>query len=84
MVQRFQEQLQRYFTGALNQVEEQASGRALTRDVDEYIRMRRGNAAAYPAMTLAEWGEGIELGPEPFEHPSLQECMVIGTDLTWL
>ncbi|KAK7702856.1 hypothetical protein SLS64_009467 [Diaporthe eres] len=84
LVKRFQEQQQHYFTGVLNQVEQQASGRALTRDVDEYIKTRRGTIGVGPTVALCEWGDGIELGSEPFEHPSLQQCLEISTDLTWL
>ena len=84
LVQRFQEQHQHYFNGLLSQVEQQAHGRALTRSIDEYINMRRATVGVRPAIALSEWGEGVELGSEPFEHPSLQQCMTIATDLVWL
>ncbi|KAI3393167.1 hypothetical protein diail_4655 [Diaporthe ilicicola] len=84
LVQRFQKQHQSYFNGILNQVEQQSSGRSLTRDIDEYVAMRRGTIGADPTIALLEYGEGIELPAEPFEHPSFREFMVVGTDLTWL
>lgn len=84
VIQRFQEQHQHYFTGLLRQVEHQANGKALTRSTDEYIKMRRCTIGANPGIAISEWSEGIELGAEPFKHPSLQQCMIIATDLTWL
>lgn len=68
----------------MNQIEQQASGKALTRSIDKYIKMRRNTIGSYPPIAISEWCEGIELGPEQYNHPSLQQCMVIATDLIWM
>ena len=45
----------RFFAGLLNQVNCQYEGRVFTRDVKEYMDMRRGTIGAYPAIALTEY-----------------------------
>ena len=68
----------------MNQVEQQASGRALTRDVDEYIKMRRGTIGAYPAIAITECVSGVQLPESVFRNDSLQECMRVSAELCLL
>lgn len=46
--------------------------------------MRRNTIGSDAGITIIEWADGVELGSEQFKHPSLQQCMVISTDLTWM
>ena len=73
-----------YFTGLLDQVKTQSEGRVFTRDVQEYMRMRRDTIGAYPAIALTEFAVGIDLPKKVLSHPSLQECMAVSVDLVLL
>jgi hypothetical protein len=61
-----------------------ARGEVLTSDVDTYIDMRRGTIGAYPAIAVAEYGQGVKLPESVFQHNSLQECMRVSADLVLL
>ncbi|KAI8242196.1 putative fructose-bisphosphate aldolase [Colletotrichum sp. SAR 10_99] len=65
-------------------VDQQVSGQTFTRDVDEYMNMRRGTIGVYPAINLTEYGSNINLPQHVYEHPSLQECMTVSADLVIL
>jgi len=52
--QRWKDMHRRFFDGLLNQVRSMHEQRVLTRDVHEYMEMRRGTIGAYPAIALTE------------------------------
>lgn len=81
---RYKLQHERFFAELVSQVDQQTEGKALTRDVDEYMAVRRGTIGAYPAIALTEYGQDIRLPEAVFSHPSLQECMVVSADLVLL
>lgn len=82
--ERYRRQHERFFGELVEQVDQQTEGKALARDVNEYMAVRRGTIGAYPAIALTEYGQGIKLPEEIFNHPSLQECMVVSADLVLL
>ncbi|KAF3810516.1 Presilphiperfolan-8-beta-ol synthase [Colletotrichum gloeosporioides] len=84
MQNRWIDQHKRYFAQLLVQVDQQVSGQNFTRDVDEYMNMRRGTIGVYPAINLTEYGSNINLPQHVYEHPSLQECMTVSADLVIL
>ncbi|KAK2774731.1 hypothetical protein CKAH01_13065 [Colletotrichum kahawae] len=84
MQNRWIDQHKRYFAQLLVQVDQQVSGQNFTRDVDEYMNMRRGTIGVYPAINLTEYGSNIKLPQHVYEHPSLQECMTVSADLVIL
>ncbi|KAF4826986.1 Cytochrome P450 monooxygenase BOT4 [Colletotrichum tropicale] len=84
MQNRWIDQHKRYFGQLLVQVDQQVSGQNFTRDVDEYMNMRRGTIGVYPAINLTEYGSNIKLPQHVYEHPSLQECMTVSADLVIL
>lgn len=45
----------RFFDGLLEQVNVLHDQRLFTRDVNEYLDMRRGTIGAYPAIALTEY-----------------------------
>ncbi|KAL8719069.1 MAG: hypothetical protein Q9181_008113, partial [Wetmoreana brouardii] len=51
---RWKEMHRRFFDGLLNQVKVQQDERAFSRDVQEYMDMRRETIGAYPAIALTE------------------------------
>ncbi|KAI0393303.1 Presilphiperfolan-8-beta-ol synthase [Xylariaceae sp. FL0594] len=81
---RYIEQHKRYFAELITQVWQFARGEVLTSDVDTYIDMRRGTIGAYPAIAVAEYGQGVRLPESVFQHNSLQECMRVSADLVLL
>ncbi|KAI0533379.1 Presilphiperfolan-8-beta-ol synthase [Xylaria digitata] len=66
------------------QVERSTRGDALKVDIDTYIDIRRGNIGVYPAIAVAEYGHGIRLPESIFQHPALQECMRVSSDLVFM
>lgn len=84
MQQRWIDQHKRYFAQLLVQVDQQVGGENFTRDVDAYMDLRRGTIGAYPGIVLSEYGSDIKLPQHVFDHPSLQECMTISSDLVIL
>ncbi|KAL8867967.1 MAG: hypothetical protein Q9174_005312, partial [Haloplaca sp. 1 TL-2023] len=50
--ERWKEMHKRFFDGLLNQVQCQLDQRMFTRDVQDYMYMRRGTIGAYPAIAL--------------------------------
>ncbi|KAI4107530.1 MAG: hypothetical protein L6R37_001490 [Teloschistes peruensis] len=81
---RWKEMHKRFFDGLINQVHCQIDERMFSRDVQEYMDMRRGTIGAYPAIALTEYAVGINLSNEIVNHPSLQECMCVSADLVLL
>ncbi|KAI0593107.1 Presilphiperfolan-8-beta-ol synthase [Biscogniauxia sp. FL1348] len=71
-----------YFDGLILQIEATCQQKNFTRNVDEYMEMRRGTIAAHPGIALVGFAWGIALPPEVINHPSLQECMCVIADLT--
>ncbi|KAL8970703.1 MAG: hypothetical protein Q9183_001390 [Haloplaca sp. 2 TL-2023] len=53
--ERWKEMHKRFFDGLLNQVQCQLDQRRFTRDVQDYMDMRRGTIGAYPAIALTEY-----------------------------
>ncbi|KUI56708.1 Presilphiperfolan-8-beta-ol synthase [Cytospora mali] len=82
--QRFKGMHKRYFDGLLAQVKAMHQGRLLQRSVQEYMDMRRGTIGTYSAVALAEYAHGIKLQQEIVDHPSLQDCLCIMSDLVIL
>ncbi|KAI1297832.1 Presilphiperfolan-8-beta-ol synthase [Xylaria venustula] len=82
--QRYKEQHKRFFDQLVVQVEAMASGEVLSRDVQHYLDCRRGTIGAYPAISVAEYGQGVRLPESVFQHNSLQECMRVSADLVLL
>ncbi|KAI1479684.1 terpenoid synthase [Daldinia eschscholtzii] len=82
--QRYKERHKRYFDQLVTQVQEIARGQVSTGDVDTYLEARRRTIGVYPAITLAEYGEGVRLSDSVLSHHSLQECMRITADLVIL
>lgn len=52
--QRYINMHRRYFDGLLEQLKVTDDRREFSRDVDEYMHMRRGTIGAYPAIALSE------------------------------
>ena len=52
--QRWKDNHRRFFEGLLEQVKVMRDQRTFTRDVQEYMNMRRGTIGVYPAIVLAE------------------------------
>ncbi|OTA61599.1 Presilphiperfolan-8-beta-ol synthase [Hypoxylon sp. EC38] len=82
--QRYKEQHKRFFDQLVLQVQQMDRGEILSRDVQTYLEVRRGTIGAYPAIALAEYGQGICLPQSIFSHNSLQECMRVSADLVLL
>ncbi|RYP24797.1 hypothetical protein DL765_000343 [Monosporascus sp. GIB2] len=82
--QHWKEMHRRFFDGLLEQVRVMQDQRTFTRDVQEYMDMRRGTIGAYPAIALAEYAQGIDLPQEVLSHPTLEECMCVSADLVLL
>ena len=53
--QRWKDMHKRYFDGLLEQVKVMHDQRAFTRDVPEYMGMRRGTIGVYPAIVAVEY-----------------------------
>ncbi|KAI0967945.1 hypothetical protein F4678DRAFT_464844 [Xylaria arbuscula] len=77
---RYREQHKRFFDQLVVQVKAMASGEVLSRDVQHYLDCRRGTIGAYPALSVAEYGQGVRLPESVFQHNSLQECMRVSAD----
>ncbi|KAK7704485.1 Cell wall endo-beta-1,3-glucanase [Diaporthe eres] len=84
MQQRWIDQHKRYFAQLLVQVDQQVGGDNFKRDVDAYMDLRRGTIGGYAAISLSQYGEDINLPQHVYDHPSLQECMTISSDLVVL
>ncbi|KAI0145598.1 Presilphiperfolan-8-beta-ol synthase [Xylariaceae sp. FL1272] len=82
--QRYREQHIRFFDQLIVQVQCAARGEVLSRDVQHYIDCRRGTIGAYPAIAVAEYGQGIRLPESVYQHNSMQECMRVSADLVLL
>ncbi|KAF9885940.1 hypothetical protein FE257_012230 [Aspergillus nanangensis] len=67
---------QRYFKGLIMQAKVMHDQREYTRDVQEYMEMRRHTIGAYPAISIVECLMGINLPKEVSAHPSLEEYVV--------
>ncbi|KAI1080827.1 Presilphiperfolan-8-beta-ol synthase [Whalleya microplaca] len=80
----WKEMHRRFFDGLLVQIKVTQDKRTLTRDVQEFLDMRRGTIAVYPVIALTGYAQGIELSPKILEHASLQECMCVSADLALL
>lgn len=74
----------RYFDGLLEQVQTQVAGRTLTRNVEEYLCMRRGTIGADPAIAVTCVALQLDLAPQIAERGGLRECMAISADLVLL
>ncbi|RHZ53952.1 hypothetical protein CDV55_104405 [Aspergillus turcosus] len=81
---RWKEMHKRFFDGLIAQVKVMQEQRTFSRDVQEYMNMRRLTIGAYPAIALTEYALGIDLPNSIVDHPSLQECMCISADLVLL
>lgn len=53
--QRWKDMHGRFFDGLIKQVKDMHDHRVVSRDVQEYMEMRRGTIGAYPAICLAEY-----------------------------
>ncbi|KAM0146338.1 hypothetical protein ACHAPG_011193 [Botrytis cinerea] len=84
MQQRWIDQHKRYFDQLLVQVDQQVGGENFTRDVEAYMDLRRGTIGVYPAISLSEYGAGVNVPQHVYDHPSLQECMKVSADLVTL
>lgn len=84
MQKRWIDQHKRYFDQLLVQVDQQVGGDNFKRNVEAYMDLRRGTIGAYPGINLSEYGNDIKLPQHVFDHPSLQECMTISSDLVTL
>ncbi|KAI5921428.1 Presilphiperfolan-8-beta-ol synthase [Camillea tinctor] len=73
-----------YFDGLILQVQVTYQQKSISRNVDEYMDMRRGTVASYPAIALAEYAWGVTLPLEVINHPSLQECLCVIADIALL
>lgn len=62
---RWKEMHKRFFDGLINQVHCQIDERMFSRDVQEYMDMRRGTIGAYPAIALTEYGAFSFCSPNP-------------------
>ncbi|KAI5921858.1 Presilphiperfolan-8-beta-ol synthase [Camillea tinctor] len=80
----WKEMHKRYFNGLLEQVQVTESKRTYTRNVEEYVHMRRGTIGAYPSIALVQYALGINLPLDVINHPSLQECMCVCVDFVHL
>ena len=54
MQQRWKDMHRRFFDGLIKQVKIMHDQRVFSRDVQEYLEMRRGTIGAYPAICLTE------------------------------
>jgi hypothetical protein len=84
MQQRWIDQHKRFFAQLLVQVDQQVGGDNFKRDVEAYMDLRRGTIGAYAGINLSEYGNDIKLPQHVYDHPSLQECMTISSDLATL
>lgn len=84
MQQRWINQHKRYFDAILLQVDWTARGQSLTCGIDDYLSLRRRTIGVYPAIALAEWGGDIKVPTHVYEHPSLQKCIDIVSDMVFL
>lgn len=84
MQQRWIDQHKRFFAQLLVQVDHQFAGKNFTRDVEAYMDLRRGTIGVHPAIRLAEFGSDVNLPQHVYDHPSLQECMIVSADLVTL
>lgn len=84
MQQRWKDTHKIYFEQLLVQVDQQVSGVNFKRDVETYMNMRRGTIGAHAGINLSEYGNDIKLPKHAYDHPSLQECMMISADLVVL
>lgn len=80
----WKEMHKRFFDGLIDQIKTSSTGKVFTRDVDAYLKMRRGTIGAHPAIALTEFAQGVDLPQEILNHPSLQECMCVSADLVLL
>ena len=53
--QRWKDMHRRFFDGLIKQVKDMHDQRVVSRDVQEYMEMRRGTIGAYPAICLTEY-----------------------------
>ncbi|KAI9035559.1 terpene synthase family protein [Aspergillus affinis] len=81
---RWKERHQHFFDGLLAQVRVQQESRMFSREVQEYMSMRRRTIGAFPAIALTEFALGIDLSRSIIDHPCLQECMTVSADLVLL
>ncbi|KAH7411895.1 hypothetical protein DE146DRAFT_732278 [Phaeosphaeria sp. MPI-PUGE-AT-0046c] len=75
---------ERYLKSLLVQVDLEARGANLACGIDDYFDLRRGSIGVHAAITLAEWAGDIKVPTQVYEHPSLQKCMEIVSDLVLL
>ncbi|KAM0803199.1 Presilphiperfolan-8-beta-ol synthase [Usnea florida] len=82
--QRWKDSHRNYFEGLLEQVKVMHDQRMFTRDVLEYMNMRRRTIGAYPTLVLTQYVLDIRLPQDIVDHPSVQECMCVSADLVIL
>lgn len=77
----------RYLDGIIQQVAEAATAQhemgryATIRNIQQHMELRTLTIGVYPAITLCEYAGGVKLPEHVFQHPSLQECMHISSEL---
>ncbi|KAM7200837.1 Presilphiperfolan-8-beta-ol synthase [Naviculisporaceae sp. PSN 640] len=73
-----------YFDGLVRQAELAREGITADISVEEYMDLRTLTIGVYPAISLTEFGFGIKVPDEVFNHPSVQKCMRISAELAVL
>ncbi|KAJ5104431.1 Presilphiperfolan-8-beta-ol synthase [Penicillium alfredii] len=82
--QRYRDMHRGFFDGILKQVEHIHEQRVFTRNVDEYMDMRRRTIGVHPVIVLCECVLGIHIPSNVVTHPSLEELGELSADLVML
>ncbi|KAF3067021.1 Presilphiperfolan-8-beta-ol synthase [Daldinia childiae] len=80
--QQYRKQHKIYFDQIVVQSQQVAKGEVLGRDVQAYLEVRLATIAVYPAITLVQCVQGVDLPERVASHNSLQECIQISAELT--
>jgi hypothetical protein len=71
--------MQGYCNGALTQVNDRTSKRALS--LEEIVTIRRQSAGCRPLYHLVEYAHKLQLPDEVFEDPCIMELEDLGVDM---
>lgn len=74
---RWKEMHKRFFDGLINQVHCQIDERMFSRDVQEYMDMRRGTIGAYPAIALTEYDAMFSFSPNPSSSRPMETSTIL-------
>jgi hypothetical protein len=77
--QRFLKTFSSYVYAFTREAELRAQGEVLS--LDDYIRIRRDNAAVRTCFDLMEWAHGFSLPDEVFEDEAFQQVYWAGIDM---